>query len=120
RVVSLGTAAVASMDRWLRARRRAAVAARTDALWVGDRGRISDEGIRQILKRFGERAGVKVAPHQLRHTTSHVLRASGMGDAELMERMGWKSAAMLAKYGRSAVGERARAMHKQIAPGDLI
>jgi site-specific recombinase XerD len=120
RVVSLGATAVAAVDRWLRARRRVDVAKRTNALWVGDRGALSDEGVRQILKRLGNEAGVKVAPHQLRHTASHVLRVNGIGDAELMALMGWKSAAMLQRYGRSAVGARAREMHKRMSPGDQL
>jgi site-specific recombinase XerD len=120
RRVSLGVTAVAAVDKWLRARRRLKPAQRTEALWVGDKGAISAEGVRQILKRLGGEAGVKVAPHQLRHTTSHVLRAAGMGDAEMMELLGWRSAAMLQRYGRSAVGARAREQHKRISPADQL
>lgn len=120
RIISLGATALAALDRWVRARRRLEGSERFGALWLGDRGPLSAEGIRQILKRLGREAGVSIHPHQLRHTAAHQLRAMGMGDAELMELMGWRSAAMLSKYSRSAVGARARDQHKKIAPGDKL
>lgn len=121
RRISLGTTAVAALDRWLRARRKLVHSAQHDAVWLGDRGPLSDEGVRQVIKRLGIQAGLgPVFPHQLRHTWSHMLRVGGLGDSELMELAGWKSSAMLAKYGRSAVGARARDQHKAIAPGDRL
>ena len=59
-----------------------AVAAGKDWRSVRDHA-ISDEGVQQTLKPVGAEAGIEVAPHRLRHTTSHVLRANGMGDAVL-------------------------------------
>lgn len=121
RVVSIGATATAGLDKWLRARRRLPFAAGLDDVWIGDRGALSAEGVRQALKRLGRQAGLgAIHPHQLRHTWAHALRAAGMGDAELMELAGWKSPAMLSKYGRSAVGARARDQHKGIAPGDQL
>jgi site-specific recombinase XerC len=119
RRIALGTASVAALDRWVRARRK--LNPRHDAVWLGDRGPLSDEGVRQILKRLGRQAGIgNVNPHQLRHTWSHLMRVAGMGDSEMMELGGWKSSAMLAKYGRSAVGARARDQARKVAPGDSL
>jgi site-specific recombinase XerD len=95
RIVSIGDEAVAAMDRWVRARAKLPAARHSDAVWISDHKALTDEGIRQILKRLGNEAGVKVAPHQLRHTASHLLRVADMGDAELMALMGWRSPAML-------------------------
>ncbi len=121
RTVALGATAVAALDKWLRARRRLPLAATSDGVWLGPRRPLTDEGIRQVLKRLSAEAGIPtVNPHQLRHTWAHEMRKAGMGDAELMELAGWRSSAMLARYGRSAVGERAREQHRQIAPGDRL
>lgn len=121
RTVALGATAVAGLDKWLRARRKLPQAASTDAVWLGAQRPLSDEGIRQALKRLSADAGIPtVNPHQLRHTWAHEMRKAGMGDAELMELAGWRSSAMLARYGRSAVGERAREQHRKIAPGDRL
>lgn len=120
RTISLGTAAVAALDQWVRARRKLSYAIKTEAIWISDRGALTDEGVRQVLLRLGREAGVKVNPHAFRHSWAHMLRANGMGDAELMALAGWTSPAMLSKYGRSAVGQRARDQHKRIAPGDSL
>ena len=62
----------------------------------------------------------RVFPHQLRHTWAHTLKKVGMLEDELMFLAGWKSRAMVSRYGASAAAERAREAYRQRSPGDRI
>ena len=65
-------------------------------------------GVYQMIERRGREAGVEVNPHKFRHTFSHVFLDRGGAEGDLMELNGWTSPQMLARYGRSARGARAR------------
>lgn len=119
RVCPYGHKTAAALDRYLKARKRHPAAA-IEWLWLGKRGRLTDTGIEQVVKRRGEQAGLRLHPHLFRHTFAHMQLADGMQEGDLMQLAGWRSRQMLGRYGASAAAERARQAYRQHSPGDRL
>lgn len=120
RAVPYGKRTAQALDRYLRARARHPYA-EEKWMWIGAKGRLGDSGLRQMLERRGELAGIgRVYPHQFRHTMAHRWMSEGGGESDLMMIAGWKSRQMLNRYGRSAAEERAREAHRRLAIGDRL
>jgi site-specific recombinase XerD len=111
-----------ALDRYLRARRAHRYAS-DPALFLGERGRFTTDGVRARMKVRAQLAGLdptKVHPHAFRHTFAHDWRLAG-GDSEDLKRLaGWRSDAMLSRYGASAADHRAREAARRLRRGDRI
>jgi hypothetical protein len=122
RVVSLGVKAARALDRYLPERRRHPYVD-TLRLWLGSRGRptIDADGVKAMLKRRAADAGIAdLHPHAFRHTWAHAFRAAGGNEGDLMLLGGWRSRAMLDRYGKAAAADRAADAYRRLSLGDRI
>jgi integrase/recombinase XerC len=111
-----------AFERYLRARSHHPLARRPE-LWLGEkaRGPLTADGIRQMLDRRCDQAGIPhIHPHQFRHTAADYAMKSGMSDNDIMRNFGWKSRQMLARYAAANADERAREAHRRLSPGDRV
>ncbi len=114
RSVPFGDRPARALGRYLRAR-RAHSGAKLDALWLGHKGALGSDGIRQMIERRGRQAGIEgLHAHLFRHTFAHEWQAAGGSESGLMQVAGWRSSAMVRRYGRSAAAERARDEHGRL------
>jgi site-specific recombinase XerD len=120
RLVPLGSRTAAAVDRYIRARARHRLAA-SPALWLGQRGPLSGEGVRQMVLVRARQAGLDgVFVHQFRHSFAHHWLSNGGQEHDAAAIAGWSSTTMLARYGASAASERAREAHKRLGMGDRL
>jgi integrase len=116
----MGAKTLKSIDTYLRVRARHKDSERPE-LWLAKKGPLTGSGIRQMLQRRCNQAGVPViTPHQLRHSFSHFFLASGGQETDLMRLNGWTSRKMVARYASSAGAERARDAHRKHSPGERL
>lgn len=121
RAVPLGIRAARSLDRYLRERRKHPYA-HLAQLWLGSRdgATLTANGIEAMLRRKGDKVGIKVHPHMFRHTWASAFRMAGGEEGDLMVLGGWRSRQMLDRYGKAAEVERAQAAYRPRSLGDRL
>ncbi len=111
-----------ALDRYLRERRNHRHASNL-ALFLGERGRFTPDGVRERLKVRADMAGLdptKIHPHRFRHTNAHDFLLAGGQERDLKRLMGWRSDTMLERYGASAADHRAREAARRLKRGDRV
>ena len=120
RLVPLDPRTVKALDRYLRTR---AKHPHSDMrlLWLGKRGRLTDDGLRQMLERRAAQAGLEhIHLHMLRHAFAHYWLADGGSESDLMKIAGWKSNDMVRRYASSTAQERAIKASRRFGLGSRI
>lgn len=113
RIVRFDAATGLALSRYLRSRKNHRYAS-SPMLWIGEDGPLHSDAFNLMLRRRGERAGVKINPHRFRHDFSHRYLLNGGQETDLMQQNGWTSSDMLRRYGASAAAERARKHYDKV------
>ena len=123
RFVFLGRAATAVLQTYLAERRKKHKAAWGDALFVGQQGPLTEQGVYKALKRRAQEAGLppkKFHPHIWRKMFA-TFWLEGGGDTVRLKRIGgWKTEAMLEIYVVTAGGRDLSEAHRRYGPVDRL
>jgi site-specific recombinase XerD len=83
-------------------------------LFIGQRGNgLTPAGIRRIIKKYGQQAGLDIHPYVLRHTyATRLLREEGVDLVTVQATLGHESPATTAKYTKPSEEEQQAALEK--------
>lgn len=112
RLVAYGDATALALSRYKRVRPTFPYAD-SDYFFIGYKGPLQYAGLRYMLKKRSEQAGVYVKAHGLRHLWVHEEKEAGASDDFLQVLGGWNSKAMLEVYAEARIEERALNEYKE-------
>ena len=120
RVLPIGSRSIKALDRYVRDRAHHSEE-KAPWLWLGKKGRFTESGIAQMVRRRAADAGIgDVHPHQLRHTFAHTWLATGGQETDLTHLTGWRSRTTVSRYAASTAAARTVDAHRRLSPGDRI
>lgn len=120
REVEVGTKALRALRKYLRARAHHPSAELPD-VWLGKRGPMTPNGVRQMIRKRSRALGHHVNPHRFRHTKADNFLANGGSEGDLMRLMGWRSDEMPKRYGAVRAGQRALEAQRRMGfQGDAV
>jgi integrase len=84
------------------------------ALWLGIRGPLSSDGVRQVIERRRKLAGVTISAHSFRRGLAARALRNGVSQASLMTLAGWETPSMCHRYVRSVATELATDEYRRL------
>jgi site-specific recombinase XerD len=111
RAIAYGASTAKAITRYLRHPK--APRELDEPLWRARTGLpLTGNEIYHTIRRRAKQAGLRVHPHQLRHTWASSMLATGHSEGDVMTLGGWSDRSMLNRYGASAAADRARAAYR--------
>jgi site-specific recombinase XerD len=111
RAVAFGHTTAKAITRYLRHPK--APRDRQEPLWRARTGLpLTGNEIYHTIRRRAAQAGIRVHPHQLRHTWASSMLAAGHSEGDVMALGGWSDRSMLSRYGASEAARRAIAAYR--------
>jgi integrase/recombinase XerC len=121
RLVAISATTAASLHRYLRRRQRTSQGS-SPFLWTGRKGQLTPSGIRQMVWRRSDLAGLdhRAHPHAFRHSKADQWLAAGGSELGLRKQMGWRSPVMVARYAAKNAERRSIEEARRLGLGDRV
>jgi site-specific recombinase XerD len=119
RNVAISASTAAALHRYLRRRQKTSQGT-SPYLWTGRKGQLTPSGIRQMVWRRSDLAGLdhRAHPHAFRHSKADEWLKAGGSELGLRKQMGWRSPVMVARYAAKNAERRSIEEARRLGLGD--